>query len=132
MSEAVEKVGGTLQETVYGMVCSGLTIGQVVSELPRLGYVGIDRRVVRELMERARRRRGMRGQLARKNGLEQFDPRKRKANGARAVIRDDGARYRSISEAARAIGRTPSRLAGSIERGTACDGHTYKYEDWGA
>ena len=80
MRVAVEKVGGsTLQQTVYDLICSGLTIGQVVSELPRLGYVGIDRRVIRELVEKARRRRGMRGQLARKRGLEQFDARKRSA-----------------------------------------------------
>ena len=133
MRVAVEKVGGgTLQETVYGMVCSGLTIGQVVSELPKLGYVGIDRRVIRELVEKARRRRGMRGQLARKRGLEQFDARKRSASGARAVIRDDGTRYGSLAEAAKAAGRHPSNLTDAINKNREVDGHFYKFANQGA
>lgn len=133
MRVAVEKVGGsTLQQTVYDLICSGLTIGQVVSELPRLGYVGIDRRVIRELVEKARRRRGMRGQLARKRGLEQFDARKRSASGARAVMRDDGTRYGSLTEAAKAAGRHPSNLTDAINKNREVDGHFYKFANQGA
>ena len=133
MRAAVEKVGGsTLQQTVYDLICSGLTIGQVVSELPKLGYVGIDRRVIRELVEKARRRRGMRGQLARKRGLEQFDARKRSASGARAVVRDDGTRYGSLAEAAKAAGRHPSNLTDAINKNREVDGHFYKFANQGA
>lgn len=44
------------------------------------------------------------------------------------VIDDEGRRYESAADAARAIGCAPSSIRNAIWRGATCRGHLYRYE----
>lgn len=45
------------------------------------------------------------------------------------LIRDDGERFRSIREAAKALGRNEGTLSVVLRRGGTCNGHTFKIDE---
>ncbi len=110
---------------VESMTRDGLTIGQVMAEVARMGDP-VERAEVREIMAAARRHRAMQGHARRKRGEEGF---KCKRDRRRGVLRDDGSEYATITDAARSCGCTPSVMRCAMERGRAVGGHVYRLKE---
>ena len=110
---------------VESMTRDGLTIGQVMAEVGRMGDP-VGRAEVREIMAAARRHRAMQGHARRRSGEEGFMC---KRDRRRAVLRDDGAEYATITDAARSCGCTPSAMRCALGRGRAVGGHVYRLKE---
>ena len=110
---------------VESMTRDGLTIGQVMAEVARMGDP-VGRAEVREIMAAARRHRAMQGHARRRSGEEGFMC---KRDRRRAVLRDDGAEYATIADAARSCGCTNSVMRCALERGRAVGGHVYRLKE---
>lgn len=110
---------------VASMTRDGLTIGQVMAEVARTGdHVG--RAEVREIMAASRRHRAMQGHARRKRGEERFT---RNHDRRRAVVRDDGETWASISEAARVHGVDPRAMQRACRTGRTCCGHGFRLKE---
>lgn len=110
---------------VESMTRDGLTIGQVMAEVARMGgHVG--RAEVREIMAETRRHRAMQGHARRSRGEEGF---RNEHKRVRAVVRDDGETWASMSEAARAHGVDPSAIQRACRTGSRCCGHEFRIKE---
>ena len=110
---------------VESMTRDGLTIGQVMSEVARMGDP-VGRAEVREIMAAARRHRAMQGHARRKRGDEAFT---RNYDRRRVVVRDDGETWPTMSEAARAHGVDPSAIQRACRTGRPCCGHGFRLKE---
>ena len=110
---------------VESMTRDGLTIGQVMAEVGRMGDP-MGRAEVREIMAAARRHRAMQGHARRKRGEERFQ---NKHSRTRAVVRDDGEMWPSMSEAARAHGVHQSAIQRACNTGRTCCGHGFRLKE---
>lgn len=110
---------------VESMTRDGLTIGQVMAEVARMGDP-VGRAEVREIMAAARRHRAMQGHARRKRGDERFT---RNHDRRRAVVSDDGETWASMSEAARAHGVDPSAMQRACHTGSRCCGHSFRLKE---
>lgn len=107
------------------MTRDGLTIGQVMAEVARMGDP-VGRAEVREIMAASRRHRAMQGHARRKRGEERFQ---NKHSQTRAVVRDDGETWASMNEAARAHGVNPSAIQRACHTGSRCCGHEFRLKE---
>lgn len=110
---------------VESMTRDGLTIGQVMAEVARMGDP-VGRAEVREIMAAARRHRAMQGHARRKRGEEGF---KCNNDRRRVVVRDDGETWTSMSEAARAHGVRPCAIQRACRTGRTCCGHEFRFKE---
>ena len=110
---------------VESMTRDGLTIGQVMAEVARMGDP-MGRAEVREIMAETRRHRAMQGHARRKRGEERFQ---NKHARTRAVVRDDGETWASMNEAARAHGVNPSAIQRACHTGRTCCGHEFRLKE---
>lgn len=110
---------------VESMTRDGLTIGQVMAEVARMGDP-VGRAEVREIMAAARRHRAMQGHARRKRGEERFQ---NKHKRTRAVVRDDGETWASMNAAARAHGVNPSAIQRACHAGRTCCGHSFRLKE---
>lgn len=110
---------------VESMTRDGLTIGQVMAEVARMGDP-MGRADVREIMAASRRHRAMQDHARRKRGDERFT---RNHDRRRTVVRDDGETWASMNEAARAHGVNPSSIQRACHTGSRCCGHEFRLKE---
>lgn len=110
---------------VESMTRDGLTIGQVMAEVARMGDP-VGRAEVREIMAAARRHRAMQGHARRKRGEEVFT---RNYDRRRVVVRDDGETWPNMSEAARAHGVHTRSMQRACHTGSPCCGHGFRLKE---
>lgn len=110
---------------VESMTRDGLTIGQVMAEVARMGDP-MGRAEVREIMAASRRHRAMLGHARRKRGEEVFTCNYKRT---RAVVRDDGETWPSMNAAARAHGVNPSTIQRACHTGRTCCGHGFRLKE---
>lgn len=110
---------------VESMTRDGLTIGQVMAEVARMGDP-VGRAEVREIMAASRRHRAMQGHARRKRGEERFQ---NKHARTRAVVRDDGETWASMTEAARPHGVHQSVMQRACHTGRTCCGHEFRLKE---
>lgn len=110
---------------VESMTRDGLTIGQVMAEVARMGDP-VGRAEVREIMAETRRHRAMQGHARRKRGEEVFT---RNYDRRRVVVRDDGETWPNMSEAARAHGVHPRSMQRACHTGRTCCGHGFRLKE---
>lgn len=110
---------------VESMTRDGLTIGQVMAEVARMGDP-VGRAEVREIMAETRQHRAMQGHARRKRGEERFQNMRSRT---RVVVRDDGETWPSMNEAARAHGVNPSAMQRACHTGSPCCGHGFRLKE---
>lgn len=110
---------------VESMTRDGLTIGQVMAEVARMGDP-VGRAEVREIMAASRRHRAMQGHAQRKRGEKRFT---RNHDRRRAVVRDDGETWPSMTAAARAHGVHQSTIQRACHTGRTCCGHGFRLKE---